>query len=252
MFIGQDTRNYYRADRIEATAHRVFEGATGQVEPFVGARWERAWSVGSPTVPASVPWSLFGRRDTTRMSRPNPPVTGGRVTSLVGGAEADWEVPGVAATGTLMLEGALDAPASGHFLQATVDGRVSFPTFGTQTFQVETHVVLTSGDDTPSQRYAYVGGPGTVSTLELLEQGGDQLLFVDSRYNIPLARPRLPLLGGPVITLRHVLGSAGVGTLPDLEQNIALRVTFALIRVELVFDPARDIVKTGVALAFSR
>jgi hypothetical protein len=113
-------------------------------------------------------------------------------------------------------------------------------------------LVLTASDDTPRQRYAYIGGSGTISTLELLEQGGDQLLFVDSRYNIPLARPRLPLVGGPVITLRHVLGAAGVGNIPDLEQNIALRVTFAIIRIEVVLDPARDEVKTGLSLAFSR
>ncbi|MFN2566306.1 MAG: hypothetical protein ABR499_15015, partial [Gemmatimonadaceae bacterium] len=225
LFIGQDTRNYYRADRVEATGHRLFESATGQLEPFVGARWERAWSTGSPTVPTSVPWSLFGRRHTHRMSRPNPAVTGGRVTSILGGARADWQLAGVAATGTLGVEGAVDAPANGRFVQTTLDGRVTFPTFGAQHFQFDTHVVLTGGDDTPSQRYAYIGGPGTISTLEALQQGGDQLLFVDSRYNIPLARPRLPLVGAPVVTIRHVLGSAGVGTLPDLEQNIALRVT---------------------------
>ncbi|MFN2565185.1 MAG: hypothetical protein ABR499_09285, partial [Gemmatimonadaceae bacterium] len=74
----------------------------------------------------------------------------------------------------------------------------------------------------------------------------------DSRYNIPLARPRLPLVGAPVVTIRHVLGSAGVGTLPDLEQNIALRVTLAIVRLEIVVDPARDEVTAGVALAFSR
>jgi hypothetical protein len=251
LFLGQDTRNYYRADRVEATGHRLLESANGQIEPYIGARWERSSSTGSATVPRSTPWSLFGRRDTTRMSRPNPPVTGGRITSLLGGARADWQLGGVAATGTLNLEGGL-SPGEGRFLQSTFDGRVTFPTFATQTFQVETHVVLTAGDDTPSQRYAYIGGSGTISTLELLEQGGDQLLFIDSRYNIPLARPRLPLVGGPVITLRHVLGAAGVGGLPDLEQNIALRVTFAFIRVEVVLDPARDEVKTGVALAFSR
>ena len=251
LFIGQDTRNYYRADRVEATGHRLFESANGQLEPYVGARWERSWSTGSPTVPGSIPWSLFGRRDTTKMSRPNPSVTGGRITSLLGGARADWQLSGVAASGTLNLEGGL-SPGNRRFVQSTLDGRVTFPTFGTQTFQVETHLVLTAGDDTPSQRYAYLGGSGTISTLELLEQGGDQLLFVDSRYNIPLARPRLPLVGGPVITIRHVLGSAGVGTLPDLEQNIALRVTFAFVRVEVVFDPARGEVKTGVGLAFSR
>jgi hypothetical protein len=252
LFSGQDTRNYYRADRVEATGHRLWERATGQLEPFLGARWERSWSAGSPTVPSSVPWSLFGRRDTTRMSRPNPSVTGGRITSILGGAHADWEVGGVVAAATLALEGAVDAPASGRFVQGTLEGKVTFPTFHTQSFQIETHVVLTSGDQTPSQRYAYFGGPGTISTMETLEQGGDQLLFVDSRYMIPLTRPRLPLVGAPVITLRHVLGSAGVGSLPDLEQNIALRISLAIFRFEIVLDPARDIVKTGFALSFSR
>jgi hypothetical protein len=252
LAIGQDTRNYYRADRIEATGYRLLERATGQLEPFIGARWERAWSVGSSIPPTSAPWSLFGRRDTERMSRPNPAVTDGRITSVLAGVRGDLELTGVSASATMNLEGGLDAPANGRFFQTTVDGRIAFPTFGAQTFQLETHLVLTAGDATPRQRYAYLGGSGTISTLDLLEQGGDQLLFVDSRYNIPLARPRLPLVGGPVITLRHVLGSAGVGTLPDLEQNIALRVTFALIRFEVVFDPARDEVKTGIALAFSR
>jgi hypothetical protein len=252
LFSGLDTRNYYRADRIEATGHRLWERTTGQLEPFVGARWERSWSTGSPIGPSSVPWSLFGRRDADKMSRPNPSVTGGRITSLLGGTRIDWQVGGVAATATLGVEGAVDAPASGRFVQGTVDGKVTFPTFHTQSFQIETHVVLTSGDQTPSQRYVYFGGSGTISTMETLEQGGDQLLFVDSRYMIPLSRPRLPLVGAPVITLRHVLGSAGVDSLPDLEQNIGLRISLAILRFEVVLDPARDIVKTGVALSFSR
>jgi hypothetical protein len=252
LFTGKDTRNYYRADRVEATGHRLFETATGQVEPFVGARWERSWSTGSPTLPDRVSWSLFGRRDSTGMSRPNPAVTGGQITSILGGARADWQLAGVAATGALVVEGAVDAPANGRFVQGTLDGRVTFPTFHTQTFQFETHLVLTAGDATPTQRYAYLGGSGTISTLEVLELGGDQLLFIDSRYNIPLPRPRLPLLGGPVVTIRHVLGSAGVGTLPNLEQNIGVRVTFALVRFEIVVDPARDEVNAGVALAFTR
>jgi hypothetical protein len=252
LFSGQDTRNYYRADRVEATGHRLWERATGQLEPFAGARWERSWSTGSSQVPSSVPWSLFGRRDATRMSRPNPDVTGGRITSVLGGIRADWQLGGVVAAATLGVEAAIDAPMNRRFAQGTADGRVTFPTFGTQSFQIETHVVLTSGDETPSQRYAYFGGPGTISTMDALEQGGDQLLFVDSRYHIPLARPRLPLVGAPVITLRHVLGSAGVGSLPDLEQNIALRITLAILRFEVVVDPARDIVKTGFALSFSR
>jgi hypothetical protein len=252
LFIGQDTRNYYRADRVEATAHRLLERAAGQVEPYLGARWERSRSVGSPTVPTSVPWSMFGRHDSTHMARPNPPVTGGDITSLLAGVRADWQSGELTATGTLDVEGSVAAPLNGRFTQATFDAGIGFPTFGTQTFKLETHVVLSTGHDTPSQRFAYLGGPGTISTIRTLELGGDQLLFVESRYNLPLSRPRIPLAGPPVITLRHVLGSAGVGSLPSFEQNIALRVTIAIIRFELVADPARDVVKTGVALSFSR
>jgi hypothetical protein len=186
------------------------------------------------------------------MSRPNPSVTGGRITSILGGARVAWQVGGVVAAATLGVEGAVDAPPSGRFVQGTLDAKVTFPTFHTQSFQIEPHVVLTSGDQTPSQRYVYLGGPGTISTMKTLEQGGDQLLFLDSRYIIPLTQPRLPLVGAPVVTLRHVLGSAGVGSLPDLEQNIALRISLAIFRFEVVLDPARDIVKTGFALSFSR
>jgi hypothetical protein len=252
LFVGTDTRNYYRADRVEATGHRLWEGRTGQLEPFIGARWERAWSVGSATVPTSVPWSLFERSDTMRMSRPNPTVTGGDITSILGGLRADWHQGGVVAAGTLGVEGAVDAPDKRRFTQATVDGRVTFPTFGSQSFRIEAHALLTFGDQTPSQRYAFLGGSGTISTMETLEQGGDQLLFVDSRYLIPLTRPRLPLVGAPVVSLRHVIGSAGVGSLPDLEQNLALRITLVILHYEVSIDPARGTVRTRAGLSFAR
>lgn len=252
LFSGTDTRNYYRADRGEVTAHRLWESTTGQVEPFLGARMERAWSVGSPTIPDGSPWSLFGRDDDERMRRPNPAVTGGTITSILGGVRADWQVGGLDARTMLGVEGAVNAPGDGRFVQATLDGRLTFPTFHIQSFQIEAHAVLTTGDETPSQRYAYLGGPGTISTLDPLEQGGDQLIFVDSRYFIPFTRPRLPLLGAPVFTIRHVIGAAGVGGLPDFEQNISLRLSLAIVRVEVSVDPARGDVKTGVALSLSR
>jgi hypothetical protein len=252
LFSGTDTRNYYRADRGELTAHRLWESTTGQVEPFLGARMERSWSVGSPTIPDGSPWSLFGRDDEERMRRPNPAVTGGTITSLLGGVRADWQLGGIDARAMLGVEGAVDAPFDERFVQATFDGRLTFPTFHIQSFQIEAHAVMTAGDATPSQRYAYLGGPGTISTLDPLAQGGDQLLFVDTRYFIPFTRPRLPLVGAPVFTIRHVIGAAGVGGLPDFEQNISLRLSLAIVRVEVSVDPARGDVKTGVALSLSR
>ena len=72
----------------------------------------------------------------------------------------------------------------------------------------------------PRQRWAYVGGPGTFPTLELLELGGDQLVYIDGRYNIPLDRLQLPFVGPPIVTLRDALGGAAVGRFPTIHQAI--------------------------------
>src|SRR6185437_9745483 len=48
-----------------------------------------------------------------------------------------------------------------------------FPTFATQHFAFHAHGVLTAGDTAPPQRFAYLGGAGTLPTLDVLSLGGD-------------------------------------------------------------------------------
>jgi hypothetical protein len=98
---------------------------------------------------------------------------------------------------------------------------------------------MTAGDGVPSQRYAWLGGQGTLPTLPLLAQGGDALLWVESRYTIPIERVRVPVFGVPLVTLRHMVGGAGVERLPALTQNIGLRVTVAGLRADYTIDPGR-------------
>ncbi|MDQ3696639.1 MAG: hypothetical protein M3373_01235 [Gemmatimonadota bacterium] len=248
FFVGKDTRNYYRADRLESQLGRRVETASIEGSVWVGARTERAWSVH-----AGGPWSVLGRDDLVDgMTRPNPPIDRGRITSALAGARGSWQGQDVRMSAVATGERGLDTPTPGSFTQLTLDVAVGFPTFGNHTFSFESHAVATVGDATPRQRFAYLGGSGTIPTLDLLELGGDRLVFVDSRYSVPIERLRVPLLGPPIVTLRHVLGSAGVGTLPDFVQNIALRVALSPLRAEIALDPATSDTNLSFGAAFSR
>ena len=237
---GVDTRNYFRADRAEARVERTYEGSATTFMPFVGARLERAWSTGPDSFTTRAPYSILKSHDREGMLRPNPRVVRGDIASALGGGHVQWQSPqGVTATATLQLEQAFSAPtdAFGQFTQVTAQLNLGFPTFGTQSFELAAHGVGTAGD-APPQRWAYLGGNGTLVTLDLLELGGDQLAYIESRYNIPIDRAHIPFVGPPILTLRHAIGSAGVGHLPTFVQNVGVRLTVAVLRFDYAIDPA--------------
>ena len=250
---GRDTRNWYRADVAEGALHRMYETPTATITPYVGAQWERAWSTGIQDPPRHLAFSLFDRRDTVEgMARPNPVVDEGSVTSAIAGAEGEWEVPQQQLTmrGTGRLEFAPSAVGGRTFTQLTLDGRIAFPLLRSVAFRLDWHGVATAGD-APRQRYAYLGGSGTLKTLDLLSQGGDQLLFIESQASLPLEQFRLPFVGPPTVTLRHAMGAAGVGGLPGLTHNIGVRVSVRLLKVDFVVDPVSGETDLGVGFSFS-
>jgi hypothetical protein len=222
--------------------------------------------------PTGGPFTFFGRHDVDDRLRPNPQVQTGTIASGVGTVRFDWDANDI----TAAVRGDLEAgrfwpvdvfvpPPSGvpnpalddlnrnrSFAQLTLDGSISFPTFGTQSLSVSGHAVLTTHGTTPRQRYAYVGGSGTIPTIEMLELGGDQLLYVDTRYSIPLERVMLPLVGSPTVVLRHAMGSAGIGTLPNLEQATGLRVVVSVLYAELLVDPVSRRTHRTIGLSFAR
>ncbi|AHG90797.1 hypothetical protein J421_3260 [Gemmatirosa kalamazoonensis] len=240
LFAGSDARNYYRADRAELTGTRRFETTSSVIAPFVGALVERSWSAARDSLASSAPRSFLARHDREEgMLRPNPAVTGGSIASALLGVRAEVLNGPVTAHGLLRAELPLATPDDRRFAQLTVDGQVSFPAFRDHTFDALGHFVLTAGDSTPSQRYAYVGGGPTIPTLLLLEQGGDRLVWLESRYTVPVNAVKLPFVGSPKVALRHVVGGAGVGRLPALTQNLGLRLILAVVRVDFVIDPAK-------------
>jgi len=250
--LGLDTRNYYRADRVQGTLHHAFETMVAEIEPFIGARAERDRAVGPDSFAIGGPWSAFGRTSYERILRPNPPATRGTLTSALVGAHVEWESQRVRAMIDLANEAAAFDVGSRHFVQSTLDAQIRFPTFRTQEFWLTTHVLHTFGDSAPPQRWSYLGGSGTLVTLPLLSFGGDELLYVESNYLIPLQRFDLPLLGAPSLTLRHMIGSAGIGRLPALQQNLGLRLAWSFVRFEAVVEPARREWDFGFGLSMAR
>jgi hypothetical protein len=250
LVLGRDTRNWWRADRIEVVGRKIWEKETGTIEPYAGLRHERAWSVRPGAPVTGGPWSIFGRRSDEGMWRPNPPVTNGTITSALGGVRLAWEDQAIVSRLDVDAELPFTAPADARFLQLTLDGQIAFPTFGTQRFTTDLHAIATIGDPAPAQRWSYLGGSGTIPTLDLLELGGEQLVIIDSRYDIPLERIKVPLVGSPVLTIRNVLGGAGTGGFPSMIEMLGARLSVAGFRVEVLAD-TRDrkvVFKAGLGL----
>ena len=258
---GVDTRNYFRADRAELRVYRLWEFSQSQFEPFLGVRGEEAWPVGPTLGGNRAPWSAFRRGDSLGVLRPNPQFGRNDVRSLLAGGRIEWESAGVKVLASSLAErGIVDEQEcvglcvldSFDFTQITSDLTVGFPTFGEQEYQIDVHWVTSPGQEAPVQRFAYLGGQGTLPFLNLLEQGGDELLLVDQRYAIPLPNVRAGILGVPTLQFRHRLGSAGIGKLPDFEQMLGAGVSLTVIRAEAQLDPSSGKWRFGGGFTFSR
>jgi hypothetical protein len=114
------------------------------------------------------------------------------------------------------------------------------------------HAVVSLTGSTPRQRWAYVGGSGSVSTLEMLERGGDQLVFVEGRYTIPITRIMLPLVGAPTVTVRQIFAGADVRRWPSLAQATGVRVSASVVYVDFLIDPTSGRRKFGIGLSLVR
>jgi hypothetical protein len=253
LALGSDTRNYFRADRIEGRLVRLFEPDAATIDVYLGARTEDARSVNPDSTSESAPFSFFGRRDRDDgMLRPNPQGTDGRISSAFVGASGDFEREDVSANSAVVVEIPFDAPGGSRFVQATLDASANFLAFGRHSVHAGAHAVLTAGDPTPRQRYAYLGGAGTLATERLLGAGGDELLFVDGVYMVPIGRVRIPLLGSPAAGVRYAAGSAGLRELPKFTQNVGVRLALSLARVDILVNPATGETNVGLGVAVLR
>ena len=177
LAVGSDARNYFRADRGWATIAHDFVANDFVFTPSVGGQFENDWSTGVPFRHTNAPWSLFKKTDSLKMRRPNPAIAEGHVASILGRLKTDYERDDVKGNLDVGVEHAFDAPptitldaenSEGDFTQITVGSKASFLTFGEQSFAFRGHAVFTPGDIAPPQRFAYLGGAGTLATVDLL------------------------------------------------------------------------------------
>lgn len=240
--VGSDARNYFRADRVTAELAHSFGKDPFTSAVWIGGNHERDWSTGVPVRHTNAPWSILSRTDTLKMRRINPSIAEGHITSALAGYRGRYDHPELKGKFDVRVERSFDGPdiaprGDGSFTQATFDVKAEFPTFGMQSFAFRGHA-LASWDGAPPQRFAYLGGAGTLSTVDLLALGGDKLVFVEGEYRYPLLRPVLPFVGAPVLSARYAAGSAGVDSLPDFIQNIGVGIGLKIVKVEYHIDPS--------------
>lgn len=242
LIVRSDVRNYYESDYgavfIRQLPPVVLDPGQGYFVPRLGVIASRDRSLA-----ARDPWTLFGDEPW----RPNPEVFEGTLTSAVAG----FTTGGRGRTSDFQLdadvEWAFPSPigfdwGEQEFVQAIVDGRWSMLAMWGHTLAVRAHAMQTFGPDpAPPQRWSHVGGPGTLPTLPQASLRGDNLVFVESTYAVPLRFLTLPVVGIPSLAARHAVGSAWVTNTdaPRWEQNLGLGVRFNVAEFFLYADPAR-------------
>lgn len=249
--LGGDSRNYFRADRGEARITSALHLPIDVATVFVGMRAERDWSTGWRSGELMGPYSVFGRRDTVNgIERPNPQVNQGHITSAIAGGHAEYEGISGSALLDVLVEAAGKSPLGGSFQQLTIDGATAIPTIARQQLDIAGHLVATSATAyTPRQRYAYLGGAGSLATVDMLSLGGDRLYFLDLLYVVPVPWVSIPFLGNPYIAPHFAAGAASVGGFGRPAENIGGRVGISIFSADYIVNPRSH--KSSFGVGFS-
>jgi hypothetical protein len=256
--LGHDSRNYFRGDRGEA---RLTSSLTSALKipidvatVFVGARTERDWSTGWRGGSEMGPYSMWSRSDTVNgIQRPNPEIDAGHITSAIAGGHAEYLGISGSATLDVLLEAAGKSPAGGSFQQLTINEGAIIPTLGDQHLEIGGHLVATATNSvTPRQRYSYVGGSGSLATVDLLSRGGDHLYFLDVLYVIPISKIEIPILGSPYIAPHFATGAASVGGFGSPIQNIGGRIGVSVFTLDYVVNPRTHKHDFGAGISLRR
>lgn len=289
--LGHDSRNYFRGDRAEARLTSRLRVPWDVAQVFVGARTERDWSTGHrilvtpphpgsfpqfgppPPEPASAglrgPFSILQRNDSINGTfRPNPEIDAGHITSAIVGGRIGFTSEPASLGLSVLLEAGRHTGLDRAFQQLTIDEQGSIATFAGQHFVLGGHLVTSRVNSVPAsntpggiipdynpgaprQRYVYVGGSGSLATVDLLSLGGDHLYFVDTRYVIPIPRVDLPIVGQPYIAPRFAAGAAAIGGYGRPVQNVGIRIGASFFTADYVVNPRTHQKDYGVGLSLT-
>lgn len=248
LAFGDDSRDYYHADRATLTVLRPWGEPVlhGQLfwAPFVTLLASRDRSLA-----ASDPWSLLGDD-----WRPNPPIEEGTIISATAGTRLRWNGRTSSFVGAGSVEYAPAGIGDTEFAQLVVDGIWTMQALWTHALTVRPHIMQPLGGGAPPQRFSFVGGGATLPTLALAERRGDHVYFLESVYSVPFPSVMLPLIRSPTVELVHKIGNAWVTgeNVPAWEQNVGLGVRFLrVVQVRIVVNPADRPLTPAIGIAIS-
>lgn len=234
LLSGKDYRDYYEAERAWAGLERRFGDEEKSLFAVLGARFQVE---SASSLPGGDPWHIFGDS-----ARPNPLIDEGRITSAVADLTVEWLGLETAAEGTLTFEQALEAMDGAFtFSRATLDLDWAMHALANHTLEIEVHAQAPlSGGTLPLQRWGFVGGSGTLQTLDFAAFYGDHVLFVETKYIVPLPRRlAIPVLGAADFQLIH---GAGMAWTDDetrrLRQEIGARLQFFSLYFRYMLEPS--------------
>ena len=237
LFTGSDYRNYYHAERLslwvgKPEPDQALIPGEAAVLPRFGLLISRDRSLDR-----LAPWALIG----DDLERENPRIDPGTLVSVTAGAELRWVGNTTGFTGSASLERGLER-GDFTFTQLVVDGGWEMDALWRHHLSVYARGMVPIESAAPRQRWSILGGFGTLPTFDVGTFRGDNLVFVESRYRIPLPWLILPLVGSPDFELVHTGGTAWPSevAMPAWEQNLGVGLRALLVNAAIYINPAAD------------
>lgn len=250
LWDGDDLRDYHHAERTWLGLTREYGDTEKSFHAVVGVRGQIE---DASSLRAGAPWQLWG--DTARS---NPTIDPGRITSAIASVEVEWRGQETYFEGGLEYEAARDwLDGKFTFDRVSARGDWAMHAFANHTLEIEVFVQQPVGETMPRQRWSFVGGSGTLQTVGMARYHGDRVVFVESKYIVPMPdRLALPLIGAPELMLLHAAGMAWVGDATDrnLEQELGIRLQFFGLYFRYMVDPgepANSELDIGLSWPFS-
>lgn len=258
LYRGRDYRNYYDATSYwSSLAYQLSPTTKDHLHTAsLTMRTEDAHSL-----PADDPWFALTSGscpdgEGSSAPCPNPLIDDGRISSVLAGWQFEevnmyWDLEA-----DFKLEHASDILDSDYeFTLADLYLEWGKRVLDTHTLEVEGKLIMPLGGPgaLPRQRWSYLGGSGTLRTLEFGELMGDHLAYLETKYIIPFRGvPALWYFGSPDLHLIHEAGYAwATGESADLVQNVGARVQLRGPYVRFMMDPEEpDDYKVSLGLSW--
>jgi hypothetical protein len=233
LWEGKDYRNYYDAERLYGVIGRGLVRGGHDAVATLRAQHERG-----TTLFTGDPWALFPPDE----FRFNPPIDDGVISSAILTLTGTWAGSSTAARYDGAIEVAREGIAGGDFDFASfsVWSEWAMQAFANHTIEIESRfqAPLPGTDSLPRQRWGMLGGSGTLYTFGVGEFIGDRVVFVESKYLIPIPI-KLPIIRSPHLDLIHAIGMAWTqNESRDFEQNVGVRLQFPFVYVRFFINPA--------------